>query len=185
MVRACSPPEREPASSWPARRSTMATSTPANANSPASISPVGPPPAITTACSVIATLRSASGHRLLRKPGGLEGLCRVAVGVDMNDLSLAKRPGVGERALELYAGVPGLQPHSVDRDKALTGTDDALQFDIDAFEGRKPLFRRPGEALVAVVRLARVIGQEIVLKGNFGIDEGQITCRLAPLPGLN
>src|SRR5687768_3150897 len=35
----------------------MATSTPANANSPANISPVGPPPAITTACSVIATLR--------------------------------------------------------------------------------------------------------------------------------
>src|ERR1700719_4351721 len=31
----------------------MATSTPAKANSPANISPVGPPPAITTACSVI------------------------------------------------------------------------------------------------------------------------------------
>jgi hypothetical protein len=29
---------------------------PAKANSPANISPVGPPPAITTACSVIATL---------------------------------------------------------------------------------------------------------------------------------
>ena len=41
-----------------ARRSTIATSTPANANSPASISPVGPPPAITTACSVMATLQS-------------------------------------------------------------------------------------------------------------------------------
>ena len=45
--------------SWLARRSTIATSTPANANSPASISPVGPPPAITTACSVIATPGSA------------------------------------------------------------------------------------------------------------------------------
>ncbi len=56
MVRACRPPAREPASSWLARRSTMATSTPANANSPASINPVGPAPAITTACSVIATL---------------------------------------------------------------------------------------------------------------------------------
>ena len=57
MVRECRPPAREPARSWLARRSTMATSTPANANSPANISPVGPPPAITTACSVIATLR--------------------------------------------------------------------------------------------------------------------------------
>jgi hypothetical protein len=33
----------------------MATSTPVNANSAANISPVGPPPAITTACSVMAT----------------------------------------------------------------------------------------------------------------------------------
>jgi hypothetical protein len=36
----------------------MATSTPANANSPANISPVGPAPAITTAWLVVATLRS-------------------------------------------------------------------------------------------------------------------------------
>src|SRR6059058_6145124 len=35
----------------------MTTSTPANASSPANISPVGPPPAITTACSVIAAPR--------------------------------------------------------------------------------------------------------------------------------
>src|SRR5919201_1853896 len=60
MVRACRPPAREPTSSWLGRRSTMATSTSANANSPASISPVGPPPAITTRCSVMATLRPAS-----------------------------------------------------------------------------------------------------------------------------
>src|SRR5215510_14974925 len=54
IVRECRPPAREPARSWLARRSTMATSTPANASSPASISPVGPPPAITTAGSLIA-----------------------------------------------------------------------------------------------------------------------------------
>ena len=42
MVRECRPPAREPARSWLARRSTMATSTPANASSPANISPVGP-----------------------------------------------------------------------------------------------------------------------------------------------
>src|SRR5260221_9290015 len=56
MVRECRPPAREPARSWLARRSTMATSTLANANSPANISPVGPAPAITTACPFIATL---------------------------------------------------------------------------------------------------------------------------------
>src|SRR6266508_2069718 len=53
MVRECRPPAREPMRSWLARRSTMATSTPANASSPANISPVGPPPATTTACSAI------------------------------------------------------------------------------------------------------------------------------------
>src|SRR5215475_14559608 len=53
MVRERKPPAREPMRPWLARRSTMATSTPANANSPPNISPVGPPPAITTAWSVI------------------------------------------------------------------------------------------------------------------------------------
>ena len=59
MVRACRPPAREPSSSWSARRSTMTTSIPASASSAASISPVGPPPAITTACSVMRLLRRA------------------------------------------------------------------------------------------------------------------------------
>ena len=44
MVRECRPPAREPGRSWLARRSTFATSIPASASSPASISPVGPPP---------------------------------------------------------------------------------------------------------------------------------------------
>src|SRR4051812_25380819 len=61
MVRACRPLARVPSSSWPARRSTMTTSTPANASSPASISPVGPPPAIATASSPIAGLLALRG----------------------------------------------------------------------------------------------------------------------------
>src|ERR671927_317927 len=64
MVRACRPPAREPARSWLVRRSTMATSTRASASSPASIIPVGPPPAITTAWFVIVmppTLRHDPG----------------------------------------------------------------------------------------------------------------------------
>ncbi len=54
MVRECRPPAREPARAWLARRSRMTTSTPANANSPANISPVGPAPTINTECSVTA-----------------------------------------------------------------------------------------------------------------------------------
>jgi hypothetical protein len=44
----------QPVRSWLGRRPTMAMSTPANANSAANISRVGPSPAITTACSVVA-----------------------------------------------------------------------------------------------------------------------------------
>ena len=53
IVRECRPPARELSTSWPARRSTIATSTPASASSPANISPVGPPPAITTGCPLV------------------------------------------------------------------------------------------------------------------------------------
>src|SRR5262249_20306746 len=66
MVRECNPPAREPTRSWLSRRSTIATSTPANASSPANIIPVGPPPAITTAWSLIAMLRSFSPPRSTR-----------------------------------------------------------------------------------------------------------------------
>src|SRR4051794_25083844 len=61
IVRACSPPARELSRSRLARRSTITTSTFANVNSAASIIPVGPPPAITTACSVMVTA-AIMGH---------------------------------------------------------------------------------------------------------------------------
>src|SRR4051794_30504401 len=82
MVRECRPPAREPGMSWLVRRSTMATSTPANANSPANISPVGPPPAITTACSVIAAAllrRERAGIRRAQ----LDPLCELALGAEV------------------------------------------------------------------------------------------------------
>src|SRR4051794_4507867 len=53
MVRECRPRERELSSLTQGRRSTMRTSVPASVSSAASIIPVGPPPAITTACSDI------------------------------------------------------------------------------------------------------------------------------------
>ena len=56
MVRECSPRERELSSSKLGRRSMTRTSVPARVSSAASIIPVGPPPAITTPCSVIDTL---------------------------------------------------------------------------------------------------------------------------------
>src|SRR5205807_8388815 len=51
MVRECRPLERELSSLKLARRSTMRTSVPASVSSAASIISVGPPPAITPACS--------------------------------------------------------------------------------------------------------------------------------------
>src|SRR5271165_1805665 len=87
MVRECRPPAREPVRSWLARRSTMATSTPANASSPANISPVGPPPVITTACSVIGTLRFGTGLttsppvRYILKRGGQDETASIDDGL--------------------------------------------------------------------------------------------------------
>src|SRR5689334_7313843 len=80
IVRECRPPAREPTTSWLARRSTIATSTPANVSSAASMSPVGPAPAITTACSdilaplivvVVMSARVAPRPATLRHPPGL------------------------------------------------------------------------------------------------------------------
>jgi hypothetical protein len=53
---------------------------------------------------------------LLRQPGGFESFGGIRIGVDMNDLSLSKRPDVGHGALNLDSGVS----RPVDRDKTLT-----------------------------------------------------------------
>jgi hypothetical protein len=90
MVRECRPPAREPSRSWLARRSTMATSTPASANSPASIIPVGPPPAITTACSVIAALPSDTS----RTTHAFR--CSISVGSGLRRAIMRHDPGLHE-----------------------------------------------------------------------------------------
>src|SRR5229473_6768994 len=77
MVRECRPLDRELSSLTLGRRSTMRTSVPASVSSAASIIPVGPPPAITTACSV--TLSGRCGDERLAPDGapvgGLEQEC--------------------------------------------------------------------------------------------------------------
>src|ERR1700716_3501672 len=71
MVRECRPRERELSSLKLARRSTMTTSVPANVSSAASIIPVGPLPAITTACSAIhhSSFPNACQETLHHTPG--------------------------------------------------------------------------------------------------------------------
>ena len=61
---------RDPSSSWVVRRSTITTSVPAKASSLASISPVGPPPAITTACSVTGSSSARMGRLRQAPPRG-------------------------------------------------------------------------------------------------------------------
>src|SRR6202011_5380470 len=109
MGRECRPPAREPARSWLAPRSTMATSIPANANSPANISPVGPPPAITTACSVMVRDSTARPGSCRKPPGALyagsgEALVLVAqrrlVDRDLDALAEAEWRRAGESDLD-------------------------------------------------------------------------------------
>ena len=62
-MREWNPPAREPTNSDVGRRSTTDTSTPARASSPASIIPVGPPPAtITSAIRTPAHVVVAERH---------------------------------------------------------------------------------------------------------------------------
>src|SRR5215211_3597716 len=119
MVRACRPPAREPMRFWLARRSTTATSTPANANSPASISPIGPPPATTTAWSAkyhpfldpgLDSLESITGRPRIHLPSGStdclpwwsrgDSASQVLwlVRCLPRRLDPPRRPGLGERA---------------------------------------------------------------------------------------
>src|SRR5438445_10112902 len=89
--------------SWPARRSTMATSTPASASSPANISPVGPPPATTTACSAIRhphfrpEVQVAAGDSAARP-----GPCRKPLGARYTENGPYHRRRLGKRDLELF-----------------------------------------------------------------------------------
>src|SRR6266852_3476688 len=109
MVRECRPPAREPVRSWLARRSTMATSTPANASSPANISPVGPPPATTTACSAI---RHLHPRRFWFRPEILQndyekGFADLGGGFNMPFLSKARAPLAGECYVRMASVVEG------------------------------------------------------------------------------
>src|SRR5436190_177530 len=93
----------------------MTTSIPANASSPANISPVGPPPAITTACSVISTPRTPDRRQRTSHGQHVWGACGkpprsryvASGGVGAN---LYRRPWQHERvdheSLEYYA-TPG------------------------------------------------------------------------------
>src|SRR5258708_33252680 len=95
MVREWRPLERELSSLKLARRSTMRTSVPASVSSAASIIPVGPPPAITTACSDI--------HH-----SSLPNVCRETL---HHARGLAASPRGGAtlrwREWDLYEGSPG------------------------------------------------------------------------------
>ncbi len=78
-MRACRPPTRERGRSWLGRRSTTATS--ANASSPASISPVGPPPAITArSVTDIAHLPSCGFRQSAGDSAARPGSCRKPPG---------------------------------------------------------------------------------------------------------
>src|SRR5262245_61228626 len=93
----------------------MATSTRANASSPANISPVGPPPAITTACFAAATRRSDSScMSLLPLPRFLacgRRLCGTARGL----------PQVPASGIRWKSEGPLSRPDEVDSTRARRG----------------------------------------------------------------
>src|SRR6202171_3550934 len=104
MVRECRPLERELSSLKLGRRSTMRTSVPASVSSAASIIPVGPPPAITTACSDIHHSSFPSVcHETLHHTPGLAASPGGGTKIEWRELGLL--PGHPPRDLELYSMV--------------------------------------------------------------------------------
>src|ERR1700683_1014149 len=103
MVRECRPPDRELSRSCPASRSTIATSIPASVNSAPSIIPVGPPPAITTACLAMGHPSSSPGFRSDRRLCAPTGALMQATGgceIDCGgELDFTLRLGADEPAL--------------------------------------------------------------------------------------
>src|SRR5215211_2036163 len=100
---------------------------------------------------------SHHGGRLPTQPGDPQGFVRVPIRAEVDHLPVSERPGVGERPLLLDPGVARLRSGSMDRDQAVTGSDDSLQLDCEALASVEPALRRPGDSLVAPILLADVV----------------------------
>lgn len=89
------------------RRSTIAVSTPASANSAASISPVGPAPAITTPCSCNCGLHlrvcSAQVGDYTRRPGAC-GKLRVVLYNEGGEARISSENRREAQVLKMYSG---------------------------------------------------------------------------------
>src|SRR4029077_2116922 len=118
MVRACRPRERALSSLKLARRSTTRTSISANVSSAASIIPVGPPPAIATACSA----RLVIGGTAVNDIASLVGALRVVMGeMDQPALRIPHIFAVDDHLIALFhRHAPGDRDVVFDLDRELS-----------------------------------------------------------------
>jgi hypothetical protein len=70
--------------------------------------------------------------------------------------------------------MPTLSSEAVDRNQAVARPGDLLQFDPELLVGLKADPVRADHAFMAAIALARVVGQDVVLTDNVGIEEGEI-----------
>src|SRR3954463_13723935 len=89
----------------------------------------------------------------------------------MGDLSVAELVEIRERRVELHAGVPERPSESVDGHDVLGCAEDSLQLDAALLERPKPDSGGSDHALVAAIRLTRVVGQDLVLIDDLRIEE--------------
>jgi len=92
----------------------------------------------------------------------------------MDHLPLLKRPDVGKGRIQVHAGVPRPCPDAVDGHEPVACADDLLQLDGQRFVRLAPALHCSRYPLVAVKCLARVVGENVVLKDGLGIEERQI-----------
>src|SRR5215211_1735930 len=74
----------------------------------------------------------------------------------------------------LDAAVTTLPSEAMDRDDAVAGPDDLLQLDRGLLVRRKPVQGRANHAFLTAMRVARVVGQDVVLEDDVGVEEGPV-----------
>src|SRR5438874_316565 len=86
----------------------------------------------------------------------------------MNEPSTAESPDIGDPEILHDAGVTRLRPDPVNRNEAVAGANDSLRLIGHLLEGFREAGPCPSQTIEAAIRLARMVGQEVVLVGELG-----------------
>jgi hypothetical protein len=97
------------------------------------------PPGYRSSYRSEADARRSLRHRLLRQPGGFEGLGPVGIHLHSGDQAVAKGPELGDAHLQLGAAVLGLRVLAGNGDHPIPGVEDLFELERPVFEALEPV----------------------------------------------